>query len=421
MFKSLRNSFIRMNMIVISLIVFISFLIVYILVYSNTQREVQDELHILLNLADNPAWQDNAAQWYPQEKNVPDMPNRPGGPFANIPRIGLAVRVQNNEIEITQSRLFYAPTEAELRDMLTSVVNESGNFKLHEHVWAYRAIQEDNGAQKVAFVEISESRAVLSHLIRMFLMVIAILLVAIWLVSRWFANRSVAPIEEAYNNQRRFIQDASHDLKTPVAVIKTNLELLQAYPEDASEAKDEWLANIHTETLRMERMTAQLLSLARAESEQPAQRQTFSLSEVVSSCVLPMEAVIFEKKLHFHEEVEDDIIITGYPDDIDRLVHILMENAIKYTPQGGSIKLCLHAEKRKAILQVSNTGEGIPEEDLPHVFERFYRGDSARNREQDSYGLGLAIAQSIVQRHKGTLTAQSTTGAKTTFTVKLPL
>lgn len=421
MFKSLRNSFIRMNMLVISLIVLSSFSVVYLLVYSNTQREVRDELNILLNTPDIPAWRSPAERQGPEgEAGMARPASIEELPFANVPRMGFVVRVQNGAYEITQSRLFFLPNEFDIPAMLERVDAGTGNFRLNEHVWACQTAQ-DGGGVKVAFVEISESRAILANLVRIFALITAVLLVTIWFVSRWFARRSVAPIEEAYNNQRRFIQDASHDLKTPVTVIKTNLELLRAYPDEADAAKEEWLGNIHTETLRMQRMTAQLLSLARAEAEPPVQKKLFSLSQAVQSCVLPMEAVLFEKNLRFAAEVEDGIFIEGYPDDIERLVQILMENAINYTPEEGLITLSLRAEKRRAVLALTNTGEGIPEAELARVFERFYRGDTARNREQESYGLGLAIAQGIVQRHRGVISAHSKPGEETTFTVKLPL
>lgn len=422
MFKSLRNSFIRMNMLVISLIVLTSFTVVYILIYSNTRQAVQEELNILLNMPGIPEWRNPLERQSLEGEDEFDVPDSiEERPFANVPRMGFVVRSQNGEYEITQSRLFFVPNEFNIPTMLTHAASKSGNFQLNEHVWAYRTVTEEDGAVRTAFVEISESKDILANLIRIFVLITVLLMGAIWFVSRWFAKRSVALIEAAYNNQRRFIQDASHDLKTPVAVIKTNLELLRAYPNDTEDAKDEWLGNIHTETLRMERMTAQLLSMARAESEKPVRREFFSLTETVRSCVLPMEAMLFEKKLGFESSVEDGVYIEGYPDDIERLVHILIENASNYTPGKGLIKLSLRTEKRKAILVVTNTGDGIPEDELAHVFERFYRGDSARNRAQESYGLGLAIAQSIVQRHKGAISAQSLVGVETIFTVKLPL
>lgn len=423
MFKSLRNSFIRMNMLVISFIVLAAFTVVYLLVYSNTRQEVQDELRILLSMSDMPEWRGPSA-----EKPFPKEEGENGKhaaieepPFANIPRMGFVVRSQDGTHEITHSRLFFVPDEFDIPAMLEHAVGDYGHFRLNEHVWAYRTAPGPGGATKTAFVEMSETKAILIHLIRIFLLITVVLLVAIWFVSRWFAKRSVAPIEDAYNKQRRFIQDASHDLKTPVAVIKTNLELLRTCPDETDSAKEEWLGNIHIETQRMERMTAQLLAMARAESAHPAQKKVFSLTQAVQGCVLPMEAVLFEKNINFTEKVADGIEMEGYPDDIERLVQILMENAIKYTPEAGRVQLGLHTEKKKAVLTVSNTGEGIPEEELPRVFERFYRGDSARNREQESYGLGLAIAHGIVERHKGSIAVQSTVGAETTFTIKLPL
>ncbi len=231
----------------------------------------------------------------------------------------------------------------------------------------------------------------------------------------------MAPIEEAYDNQRRFVQDSSHELKTPVAAIKTNLELLTSHPDESVASQMEWLGNIEAETAHMQHLTTRLLTLVRADSDVPSrERKRFSLSDTVQSCILPMEAVMFEKNLQFSSSVAEEVTMLGDREDVRRLVHILLENAIQYTPVGGAVKLQLRADRRKANLRVENTGAGIAPRDLPHIFERFYRGDDARQRETNNYGLGLSIAQAIVQQHKGQIQAVSTLGESTTFTVVLP-
>ena len=432
MFNSLRKSFIRMNMLVISLLMLASFCVVYVLVYTNTQREIRAELNMLLTRPDmsgdprQEQFQEKLReQFFPDEPQPQDNPQamqpQDAPQFANVPRIGFVARVTETGYETAQPWQSFVPEGLDVAAMLEQADGDSGSFSMGEYTWTYQTRPDGPNGTKIAFVETGESRAILGNLVKMFALIAAVLLVAIWFVSRWFAKRSVAPIEEAYNSQRRFIQDASHDLKTPVAVVKTNLELLRSHPEEPVASQGEWLDNMQMEVRRMEHMTAQLLSLARAESDAPnRQKEHFSLTDAVEQCTLPMEAVMYEKSLHFSEEVAGGIFIQGYPDDIERLVHILIENAIQYTPENGTISLSLRAEKRRAVLRVSNSGAGIAKEDLPHIFERFYRGDEARSREKGSYGLGLSIAQGIVQRNRGSIAAESGDGL-TVFTVKLPL
>lgn len=422
MFEKLRKNFVRMNMLVITLLMVAAFLVVYALTYGSAQKEINDELSRLLAKTELVAAEEPLLQLEPQQFDV--MQEKQYS-YANIPRIGFVVlHFEGGGHEVVGEKPFFNTEEFDIEGMLARVAAQNknaGSFTLDGHTWTYRAVAMENGGQRVAFVETSESRALLVSLVQVFAAVTVVLLVVIWLVSRWFARRSVKPIEEAYNNQRRFVQDASHELKTPVAVFKTNLELLASHPKESVESQKEWVENMMTETAHMERLTAGLLSLARTEApQQQAEKVRFSLSQVVENTVLPMEAALYEKHIAFVQDVQADVFVEGGQDDVERLLHILMENAIQYTPQKGEIGLTLKAEKHKAVLCVSNTGEGIPVEDLPHVFDRFYRGDASRNR-QSGYGLGLAIAKGIVERQKGSISVESEEGKMTWFTVVLPL
>lgn len=424
MFKNLRRSFVRMNMLVISLLMLLAFFTVYLLIYTNTQREIRNDLQILLAMPQ--AEEESLQEFAPEWQNVQRPPQVPTErPFANVPRMGFAVRVNGGVHEVIQTRRLFVPDELDIAGMVEAAKDTYGRFTLDEHTWTYQTKSENGAITKVAFIETSESKAILGNIIKIFAVITGVLLFAIWLISRWFAGRSVAPIEEAYNRQRRFIQDASHDLKTPVAIMKTNLELMSSHPGESVASQEEWLSNIRLETNRMDDLTARLLALVSAESDLPTQqKEPVRLSDTIKSCILPMEAILYEKGLMLTEDLDAEIVVLGNADDLERLVHILMENAIQYTPANGRISISLHEERRKAVLRVSNTGDGISKEDLPRIFERFYRGDAARTRQHNSYGLGLAIAQGIVQRHKGTIHAESderSAGKLTVFAVRLPL
>ncbi len=440
MFKRLRRRFTTMNMLVISLLMLAAFTTVYIFTYTNVQQKTNTELQRLLEAPGGPGdvlpQPERANGAAPPEGDAfaatGDGANAQGGALqgmqevlpTGLPRIGFSVRYTDGGYALEQGGFLVNTENFDIPAMLQAAAGQSkatGSFRLDGYTWAYESAQMPDGSTKIAFVETSEGRALLLTLIEVFAVVTVVLLVAIWLVSRWFARQSIAPIEKAYDDQLRFVQDASHELKTPVAVMKTNLELLSSHQTETVADQGEWLDNMRTETVHMEKLTGLLLALARTETDAPKSvPENFSLSDAVEACILPLEAVFYEKDLRFHSQVEENIRMNGSQDEVERLVHILVENAIQYTPAGGEITLQLNRAKHKAMLQVTNTGSGIPPEDLPHIFKRFYRADKSRNSKSGGYGLGLSIAENIVRRAGGEISAESEPGGITRFSAMLP-
>ena len=157
------------------------------------------------------------------------------------------------------------------------------------------------------------------------------------------------------------------------------------------------------------------MTLSRLEEGEPSVKNKISLSELTMEMALTYDSISFEKGYDYKYDIEDDIYINGNDDEIRQLLAILIDNAIKNTNQGGSITLKCAAQDKKALIEVVNSGEGISSEDLPHVFERFYTSDTSRSKK--SFGLGLAIAKTIVEGHKGEISVSSIPNEKTTFTV----
>ena len=229
----------------------------------------------------------------------------------------------------------------------------------------------------------------------------------------FFLSRFVTkPAQTALEREKQFISDASHELKTPVAAIILNA---QAMP-DVSNSKH--MKNILSEASRMNRLIHRLLTLACAdESEHVLKKQSFSLSENCEEILLSLESLAFENGIDFDYTVEEDISYNGSCEDIKQLVSILLDNAFKYTPRNGTVRFSLKKHGTHPVFTVYNTGSGISEEDLPHIFERFYCCESSRTSE--SFGLGLSIAKAIVTAHGGKITAASKFGMYTEFTVSL--
>ncbi len=241
----------------------------------------------------------------------------------------------------------------------------------------------------------------------MFLLIIAIKYLSGWLVR---------PVEESIQSEKKFMSNASHELKTPLTVIRTNIELLS---DEIGENKH--LQYIGMETERMVSLVNSMLTLARLDAHYPQQNiQKFQLDEALLNVIYPMESVAYEKKIKMDIQVEEGMRFTGDEEQIQSVMSILLDNAISYTSEGGSIEISAKIHSRKFYLIVANTGDPISEELKEKMFERFYRQDEARESTSEHLGLGLSIAQSIVEKHHGKIRVESA-GGMNIFRVVLPV
>ncbi len=206
--------------------------------------------------------------------------------------------------------------------------------------------------------------------------------------------------------------DASHELKTPIAVIMANAEALEKEPEEKK-----WLNNIKSEADRMNELVTSLLDLAKLEEGKEVQQEE-NLSKIVEMSVLTFESLMYENKIELEYDIQKDINIKCNSSQIKQLVAILIDNAIKHSETNGKISIALKKQKNDTVLTVSNRGKEIPKEIREKIFERFYRADESRNRDTNRYGLGLAIAKNIVENHNGKISVESEKGI-TTFKVVL--
>ena len=226
------------------------------------------------------------------------------------------------------------------------------------------------------------------------------------------AHSAVKPVEQAWRQQKQFVADASHELKTPLTVILTNTELLQSPDYDAAQ-KQTFLSGIDAMAKQMRALVERLLELARAENE------PCDFSQITESSALLFEAALFERGLTLQTELEADIMVSGDRRQLSQLVEIYLDNARKYA-SGGTVTVRLsRCGKNRCRLSVSNEGEAIAPQALRQIFDRFSRADAARTRD-GSFGLGLSIAQAIAQTHGGSVWAESETGVNTFF-AELPM
>lgn len=241
-------------------------------------------------------------------------------------------------------------------------------------------------------------------------------------LSFFLARMSLRPVEHAFSEQQRFVQDASHELKTPLTVILANLSILKSRPAATIQEEMLWIQNTETEARRMQELTERLLFLAKADSKRLSPKiERLSLSQLTEAAALPFTALAFERGLTLETKLEAELYVKGDARALTQLLAILIDNALKYARSGSVVTVRLARQKKQALLSVHNEGEVIPQDALPHLFDRFYRVDKSRARAQGGYGLGLSIAKTIAHAHGGDIRVESSAEHGTCFTTTLPL
>lgn len=275
--------------------------------------------------------------------------------------------------------------------------------------------------QIIVFADISSEIATMRNLYRTCVIIGLGSLASFLVISIFFARWAVHPVEEAWAQQRQFVSDASHELKTPLTVILTDAEMLKS-PRFDEVHKAQFVDNILTMSNQMRGLVESLLQLARVDNGaiQKMPLQHIDLSGLVSDELLTFEALFFEKGLTLAEDIADGITVHGSAQHLKQVVEILLDNAQKYSNPHGTVRVTLQKSgAHHCLLSVADPGDAISPEDLRKIFQRFYRIDEARAMNH-SYGLGLSIAENIVKNHKGRIWAESAEGINT-FRVELPM
>lgn len=275
---------------------------------------------------------------------------------------------------------------------------------------------------KIAFADRSHERDSIRSLLLSALLVGAGGLFAFFLISLYLARWALRPVERAWEQQRQFVADASHELKTPLTVILANIGILLSHRESTIEQQLKWVEYTGTEATRMKQLVDDLLFLAKSDARRMPPPQTpVDLNNIAWSSLLPYESVAFEQGVTLNSSIAPNLFILGDSGRLQQLIVILLDNACKYAGEHGVVTLTLEQVQSKARLTVNNTGALIPMDQLEQIFERFYRLDQSRARKTEGYGLGLSIAKTIVEAHGGKISAVSSAGAGTSFIVTLPL
>lgn len=412
MIRKLRLKFVIILMSVVTLILLAVFISMLLSTSGNTRRISENMLEQALDMQPPPQ-----GSRPPQAERGPN-PVRKAPP---APRLAILVAEidSNGRISFLTNQLHFIEDDQALSAVKTVLNTDETRGVLDDY--KLRWLKSEDGT-RIALADISMEQEMLKNLIINSLLIGSTALVVFFLVSLLLARWAVRPVEIAWDRQKQFIADASHELKTPLTVILSNADMLGADNTIADKKAAHRVEHIKAEAIQMKKLVEDMLVLAKTDSlEKVTFLSKLDFSYVATNVILMYEPVIYDEKKELVFQVQDGLMVMGDSEGLQQLMHILLDNARKYCPEEGSIRIDLkESERGRAVLKVFNEGAPIPQTELDKIFLRFYRRDESRS-EHGSFGLGLAIASSIVKTHKGKIWADSQAESGNTFYVSLPL
>ncbi|MGN0266711.1 MAG: sensor histidine kinase [Lachnospiraceae bacterium] len=396
MLKKLKIKFVVINMTMVTLMLFV----IFGLVYHFTQKNLETEsVSMMKAIAANPF----------QVGHPNDSSSELKLPFFTL-QLGM-----DGEL-ISAGGGYYDLSD---QDFLNNLIDESTKNRneigvIEEHNLRYCRVKFPMGTVLV-FSDMSSEKNTLRNLLRSFAIIGFISFLVFLGISIFLAKWAVRPVTKAWKQQKQFVADASHELKTPLTVIMTNTELLQ-YKGYSETERSHFLQSIALMSGQMGQLIEKMLVLARSDTQDTSiSMKTIHFSKLVLNTALSFEGVFVEKGLFLESIAEPDIKVLGNEDSLRQVIDILLDNAQKYSSENSTTRMVLyHVDRKKCCLKVSNPGSPIPQEELKAIFQRFYRTDKARSRD-GSFGLGLSIAENIVMQHKGKIWAESQNGINSFF------
>ncbi|MDO4512909.1 MAG: ATP-binding protein [Lachnospiraceae bacterium] len=399
MIRKLQIKFVVINMTIVSIMLFV----IFGLIYQFTQRNLETEsIRMMKSIAANPF----------QLGSPGDSPSN-----LRLPFFALQIGIWGDLIATGGG--YYDLSDLDFLEELIheSLENNQEIGIIEEHNLRYYRVTMPMGAILV-FSDMSSEKHTLHNLVKTSAIIAFFSFVVFLGISVLLARWAVRPVAKAWKQQKQFIADASHELKTPLTVIMTNAELLQS-PDYSEEEHTYFLQSISLMSEQMKQLVEKMLLLARSDNQQISfAMHPVNLSKVALDCEISFEGVFADRGLSLESFVEPDIVVRGNEDELKQVIDILLDNAQKYSSANTTTHLTLSSKDRnKCCLRVSNPGEPIPPEELKNIFQRFYRMDRARERD-GSFGLGLSIAETIITKHRGRIWAESQNGVNS-FLVEL--
>lgn len=409
MIRKLQRKFILINMTLVCLVLVIVFVSICLFSYHWTKNESYHVMERVLNSQG--------------EKASPPMEIRDKGPRKAdpmIPTFGVLVSKNGDILSITKENL--TVSDEVIAEVTKRSVDSGEQTGILLDMQLRFLVKETPEGTKIAFADMGREIESMKKLISTLVLVGLGGLTAFFFISLFLSGWILRPTEKAWEQQRQFVADASHELKTPLTVILANIGILLSHPKDTIEQQVKWIENTNAEAVRMKKLVEDLLFLAKSDAAQTEMvvQASLNFSDMVWSCLLPFEPLAYEQGITIDSKITPDIALIGDEGQLKQLLVILLDNACKYASLKSNVTVKMEADLEFIRLSINNLGEPIPPTHISHIFERFYCSDSSRAREQGGYGLGLAIAKTIVSNHMGRISVESNEETGTTFIVVFP-
>ena len=425
MLKQYRRRFVLSTMLLIALVLVISLSALFVIQYRSAWEETKNTMSLVIGPWERPGegfrnLEENKPPEPPEGEEAGQLPPRRTLNRENAENI-TTVFVDRNTGTLSILEKNSSAIDGDLLYAAVQAAQENGEeFGLLRQYGLIYYRESTQLIEKYAFTDVSYIR---SRLLKSFLGLLLIFLLSMvlfGLISIWLSKRAAKPMEQAIDMERQFVADISHDLKTPITVILANNSILRSDPEAKVGEQEQWLDSTDTAAKNMMELIGQMLTLSSLESVErtTTPKEMLDFSNLAEKCALQLESLAYDRGIRLETEIQEDIRILGNREYAERICTGLMENALKYEPDGGTVNVQLTRQKKKALFRVNNAGSVIAPEDLPHIFERFYRGDKARTGHQ-GYGLGLPIIKQMTELSGGEITVESSKENGTVFTVLL--
>ena len=421
MLNKLRKRFVISNMIPVALVIILSFCFLTFVTYYYERSQSVSALSAAL--------EGNVNQtFFPGgeiAKELPTGENKRPDEEISIERLAsvslIAIVDANGEISLSEKSFSSDLSDSDASIVIKTALSKSSSTGIiPDYNLRYLKVATPSG-YKIAFSDRTSELQTVAFLLRMFALSFALIFILMFAISEYMAKKAIAPVEKSWNEQNRFVADASHELKTPLTVILANMDIIDSNKQSTVEEQSKWIENTKSEAKRMTELVNDMLFLARSDAgvEQSYNFQKANLSNLCDNCALTFESVAFEKNITLNTEIAPNIEATIDEAKIKQVIMILLDNAMKYVGDKGTVKLSLSSAGKQYKISVENTGLPIPKEKQEHLFERFFRADDSRVREKGGYGLGLSIAQNIIVAHGGKIELTKSDDESTIFSVYL--
>lgn len=423
MLRKLRIKFVALNMATVAVVLVVVFTAICVIDYQQSVGRVNATLDAAVTHAGGNAGVPFAGNGHDAGQlgaTPPEIGGRRGGSDPVIP-VAVYVVGGNGTLSAVGERTTASIADDVLAQAASSLADAPDGSGALDNLGLFYQKRQTGGITYLAFADMSAAsgwQALALTLAGVGLLALA----AFFVISLFFSRWALRPVAQAWDQQRRFVADASHDLKTPLTVILANTSILMEHPERSVASQSQWVESTQHEAERMQGLVGDLLLLAQVDEDGDARRDfdRVDLSDLVEGELLEFESVAFERGATLEGSIAEGASVHGNEARLRRLVTTLLDNACKYVDDNGSVDVALRRNGRCIELAVHNTGPAIGPDDLPYVFDRFYRADKARTRDDGGFGLGLAIARTIAEEHGGALAVASDEEHGTTFTVTLP-